>query len=128
MGLINCCFSSICFANSFWQESELLTYFYLSRFPTPKCELQNIFETRSRYSHNYVLDKIVFSYGVHLVNKYWHKKTHYVRYFKKIHFGCFKIYQCINKSLYFICVTVLIVCTFVYWKVILVDTICSLFY
>ena len=48
----NCYFSRICFANWVWQESELLTYFYLTRFPTAKNELQNRFETRSRYYHN----------------------------------------------------------------------------
>ena len=28
-----------------------LTHLYLTRFPTAKSEFQNIFETRSRYSH-----------------------------------------------------------------------------
>ena len=57
----NCYYSIICSANSFWQESELLTYFYLTRFPTEKREFQNRFETHSRYSHNGLL-KIVLTY------------------------------------------------------------------
>ena len=48
---ITCYFSRIQFANWVWQESELLNYFYLTRFITAKNEFQNRFETRSRYSH-----------------------------------------------------------------------------
>ena len=40
-----CYFSIICFANWVWQESELLTYLYLTRFSTAKSEFQNRFET-----------------------------------------------------------------------------------
>ena len=47
----HCYFSRIRFANWVWQEGELLTYFYLTRFPTEKSEFQNIFESCSRYSH-----------------------------------------------------------------------------
>ena len=32
-----------------------LTYFYLTRFPTAKSEFQTRFETRSRYSHKYLI-------------------------------------------------------------------------
>ena len=46
-----CYFSRIRFANWVRQESELITYFYLTRFITAKNEFQNRFETRSRYSH-----------------------------------------------------------------------------
>ena len=35
----------------------MLTDFYLTRFPTAKREFQNRFETCSRYSHTYELNK-----------------------------------------------------------------------
>ena len=46
-----CYFYRIRFANWVWQESELLIYFYLTRFPTEKKELKKRIETRSTYSH-----------------------------------------------------------------------------
>ena len=35
----------------FDRKVSCLTYFYLTRFPTAKCDFQTRFETRSRYSH-----------------------------------------------------------------------------
>ena len=76
---------------------------------------QNLTSEKIRHT---VLAKLLCWFGIHLVIEERLKQTHCVRYFTKIHLIFSLFYQCINHTLCFIYVTVLIVVTFVHWKLI----------
>ena len=73
-----------------------LNFFYLCRYTLLAISMRFILffnGLNSEYNRQYVLDTLLWWFGVHLVIEKWFNKTKCVSCFTKIHLGCSKIRQ-----------------------------------